>query len=379
MKNSLTHLFSITSNWIRGIFRNKLFIVTTFIPTSVALVYFGFWASDIYVSESHFVIRTPDKQTTSPLGSIFKDAGISKSDDDSFSVQDFILSRDALQELDGKLALRKKYSLENIDIFSRFASLGQDRSNEDFFKYYKKMVNVKQDPTSSIATLTTNAFTAKDAYEINRTLLSMAESLVNRLNERARQDMIGYALQEVQDAKKASDDATLALADYRNQNNVIDPEKQSSIPLQQIGKMQDDLISTRTQIMQIETLASDNPQLPVLRLREKALESEIEAETQRVAGGDRSLAEKAAAFQRLELNKEFTDKMLGSSMAALDQARNEARRKQLYIEYIVQPNLPDKATEPKRLRIIGGVFLLGLIVWGILSILLAGVKEHHDR
>ncbi|MFL9910551.1 hypothetical protein [Paraburkholderia sp. RL17-337-BIB-A] len=375
----MNQIFSVASDWIRGIFRNKLFIVTTFIPTSIALVYFGFWASDVYVSESHFVVRTPDKQTSSPLGSIFKDAGISKSDDDSFSVQDFILSRDALNELEDKLSIRKKYSKDDVDIFSRFASLGQSRSNEDFFKYYKKMVNVKQDSTSSITTLTTEAFTAKDAYEIDATLLSIAENLVNKLNERARQDMIGYALEEVREAKQASDDATLALASYRNQNNVIDPEKQSTIPLQEIAKMQDDLISTRTQILQIETLAKDNPQLPVLRVREKALESEIETMTQRVAGGDRSLADKAVKFQRLELDKEFTDKMLASALATLDQARNEARRKQLYIEYIVQPSLPDKATEPKRPRIIGGVFILGLIVWGILSILLAGVREHHDR
>jgi capsular polysaccharide transport system permease protein len=379
MKNSLNQFISVTTDWIRKIFRNKLFIVTTFIPTSIAVIYFGLWASDVYVSESHFVVRTPDKQMTSPLGSIFKDAGISKSDDDSFSVQDFILSRDALMELDKKLSIREKYSTGNIDTFSRLWGLDNRHSNEDFFKYYKKMVNVKQDSTSSIMTLTASAFTAKDAYEINATLLSMAEDLVNKLNERARQDMIGYALEEVRDAKKASDDATLALASYRNQNNVIDPEKQSSIPLQQIAKMQDDLISTRTQVLQIEALAKDNPQLPALRLREKALEGEIDAQTQRVAGGDRSLAEKAVKFQRLQLNKEFTDKMLASSLAALDQARNEARRKQLYIEYIVQPNLPDKATEPKRLRIIGGVLLLGLIVWGTLSILLAGVREHHDR
>lgn len=379
MNNSFNQILSVASDWIRGIFRNKLFIVTTFIPTSIALVYFGLWASDIYVSESHFVVRTPDKQTSSALGSIFKGAGISKSDDDSFSVQDFIESRDALKELEENISIRKMYSEGNVDIFSRFASLGQSTSEEDLFKYYKRMVNVKQDSTSSITTLTTEAFSANDAYEINKALLAMAEVLVNKLNARARQDMIGYALDEVQDAKKASDDATLALASYRNRNNVIDPEKQSTIPLQQIGKMQDELITTRTQILQIESLASNNPQLPALRVREKALETEIEAVTRRVAGGDSSLADKAATYQRLELNKEFTDKMLASSLAALDQARNEARRKQLYIEYIVQPNLPDKATAPKRLRIIGGVFLLGLIVWGILSILLAGVREHHDR
>lgn len=367
------------SVWFQRILRNRLFLATTFLPTFTAVVYYGILASDVYVSEAHFVVRTPDKQMSSSLGMLFKGAGFSKAEDDSYSVQDFILSRDASSELDKRLAVRKDFSSSKVDIFSRFSGLDRDDSDEEFYRYYKKMVNVQLDSASSITTLTTHAFTAKDAYMINKSLLAMAEELVNKLNERARQDMIRYALDEVDDAKKAADKATLALADYRNKNRVIDPEKQSTIPLQQIAKLQDDLIATRTQILQIEILAKDNPQLPVLRQRVGALESEIDAESQQVAGGQLSLADKAATFQRLELNKEFTEKMLASALGSLDQARSEARRKQLYLEYIVQPSMPDKAIEPRRLRIIGGVFVLGLIVWGILSILLAGVKEHHDR
>jgi capsular polysaccharide transport system permease protein len=65
-------------------------------------------------------------------------------------------------------------------------------------------------------------------------------------------------------------------------------------------------------------------------------------------------------------------------MASLEQARNEAQRKQLYLERIVQPNKPDIAIEPQRIRSILTTFVVGLIAWGILSILVAGVREHHD-
>jgi capsular polysaccharide transport system permease protein len=63
---------------------------------------------------------------------------------------------------------------------------------------------------------------------------------------------------------------------------------------------------------------------------------------------------------------------------SLEQARNEAQRKQLYLERIVQPNLPDVATEPRRLRSFLAVVALGLVLWGILSMLIAGVREHQD-
>ncbi|MEI7825099.1 MAG: hypothetical protein WCI01_07355, partial [Chlorobiaceae bacterium] len=63
---------------------------------------------------------------------------------------------------------------------------------------------------------------------------------------------------------------------------------------------------------------------------------------------------------------------------SLEQARNEAQRQQLYLERIVQPNTPDIAIEPQRLKAILTIFVVGLLVWGILSLLVAGVREHHD-
>lgn len=190
--------------------------------------------------------------------------------------------------------------------------------------------------------------------------------------------MIRFAANEVAEAEKKARDAALALARYRNEKGVIDPEKQSTIPLQQIAKLQDELIATKAQLAQLQMLTRDNPQIPVLKQRIQMLESEIELESARVAGSGRSLASKAAEFQRLALDKEFADKQLASALVSLEQARNEARRQQLYLERIAQPNLPDAAMEPRRLRNILAVFVLGLIAWGVLSMLIAGIREHQD-
>jgi len=145
-----------------------------------------------------------------------------------------------------------------------------------------------------------------------------------------------------------------------------------------VAKLQDELIATRSQVMQLEKLAKDNPQLPVLRQRVGLLEHEIEAETRRVAGGERSLAGKAAEYQRLALEKEFSDKMLASAMSTLEQAKNEAQRKQLYLERIVLPNNPDQAMEPRRIRSIISVLAVGLVMFAVLTMLLAGMREHLD-
>ena len=70
--------------------------------------------------------------------------------------------------------------------------------------------------------------------------------------------------------------------------------------------------------------------------------------------------------------------MLASSMSTLELARSEAQRKQLYLERIVQPNKPDSATEPRRIRNIFVTLAVSLIIWGIISLLVAGIREHYE-
>lgn len=366
---------SVNTRFLR---KNRLFLLCVALPTAMAIVYFGLVASDVYISESRFVVRSPQKPSVSGLGALLQGVGFSKAQDDSYTVHDYVLSRDALKEIDNKLGVAKAYSSSNVDVFNRFGALDFDNSFEALYKYYQKKVDVQQDTASSISTVTVRAYTAQDAFNINQKLLELSEGLVNRLNERGRQDLIRSAAAEVADAEQKSKAAATALSAYRNAKGVVDPERQATVQLQQVAKLQDELISTKTQLAQLKTFTPQNPQIQALELRARTLQNEMDMETNKVTGGDRSLANKAADFQRFALDREFADKQLASALASLESARNEAQRKQVYIERIVQPSLPDIAIEPKRMRSILATFVLGLVAWGILSMLLAGVREHQD-
>jgi capsular polysaccharide transport system permease protein len=222
------------------------------------------------------------------------------------------------------------------------------------------------------------AFTAQDAANANRILLEQSEKLVNRLNERGRQDLIRYARDEVTQAEKAAKTAALALSDYRNAQNVVDPERQATLQLQQVAKLQDELIATNNQLSQLQSFTPANPQIPALRNRSRTLQVEMQNQSARVAGGSSSLANKAAGIQRLSLESEFANKQLASAMASLETARNEAQRQQVYLERIAQPSVPDVAQEPRRLKAILSIFILGLVAWGLSNMLLAGLREHTD-
>lgn len=371
-------IFSISAIKSKLMGMNRLFALTVVAPTFLAIVYYGLIASDVYISESHFVVRSPEKQTSVSLGGLLSSVagGFSKSLDDTHSVHDYMRSRDAMLEVDKSLPLRTVYG--QSDWFGRFNPFGLDGSNEALLRYYQKKVAVELDSTSSISILNVRAYSAEDAVRMNERLLSLGEALINKLNERGRQDLIEFARKEVNAAEQRSKESAKTLSDYRTLKGVVDPEKQSSIQLQQISKMQDELIATRTQLAQVESLSPDNPQIPALRNRIASIQREILSETNKVAGGNSSLARKAAEFQRLALEREFADKQLASAMASLEQARNDAQRKQLYLERIVQPGRPDMAVEPKRIRSIFSTLILGLIAYGILSMLFAGVREHQD-
>lgn len=357
---------------------NALFIVAVIIPVIGSFFYFGLLASDVYISESRFVVRSPDKPSTTGIGILLKSVGFSNAGDEVFAAQDYMRSRDALTNLNKNNFVVKIFSRPSISIFDRYNPLGLQGGFEDLYNYYRHQVSLEHDSATSITTLKVRAFTAEDAHDINLQLLKHAESMVNELNRRGRADLIQYAETEVTEAKRQAEQAALALAAFRNREGVVDPERQATAQLQMVSKLQDEVIITKTQLLQLQTYTPRNPEIPVLQTRLKGLLREIEEQLGRAAGNRKSLAGTAVEYQRLLLESTFRDRQLAAAMASLQEARNEARRKQAYIERIVQPNTPDSAAEPRRIKGIFATLVLGLVAWGISSMLWAGVREHRD-
>lgn len=355
-----------------------LFFITVLIPTFCAILYFGLIASDVYISESHFVVHTQSKQSLPNIASLIKGGDFNSTGIEGKAVEDYVKSRDALRELNKGGKIEKIYSRPSIDIFNRLTAFDSHVSLESLFKYYTKRVTIEEDSGTGVTTLRVRAYNPKDARWINERLLKQSETLVNILNQRSRDDLIRYALTEVDNAKQRASGASIALAQFRNREGIIDPEKQATASLQMISKLQDDLSASKTQLLQLRSFAPQNPQIEVLEERVKGLEGEIDDQIGKVAGGKRSLANSAIQYQRLILESQFSDRLLASALTTLEAARNDARRQQAYVERIVQPNEPDEPLEPKRLRGIFSTLVLGFAAWGILTMLFASVREHRD-
>jgi len=130
---------------------NKLFVCLVVVPTALAVLYFGLLAHDVYVSESDFVVRSPQRQMTSGIGALLQGTGLSQGSDDVYSVQDFLASRDALQRLDARFHFKRSFGDHHIDRLSRFPGLDGNDSFEGLLRYYRsRIVETDLDTTSSM-------------------------------------------------------------------------------------------------------------------------------------------------------------------------------------------------------------------------------------
>jgi capsular polysaccharide transport system permease protein len=348
-------------------------------PTLLAGLYYGVLASDVYVSEATFVVRSADRPTPAGvMGALLPGAALGGLQDEARLVHSYMRSRDALQELQAKLPLRQAYSDAAIDRLSRFPTLDFDASEEAFHRYWRDRISVEADAASSLSVLRVQAFDAATAQRISAELLQMAERLVNRLNERIRADAVRLATAEVERAERAAAEVAQELAAFRGRNDVFDPDRQTALQLAQTGRLQEELIAARGQLAQLQAVSPDNPQVATVQSRVALLRREIEQADARVTGPKRSLAQKGAEMQQLTVRQAAADRQLGVALAALEQARAEARRQQLYLERISAPHRPDAPSHPRPLRAVLTTLLLGLVAWGLLALVLGAVREHRS-
>ena len=366
-----------TMTWLR---KRLLFTVIVLVPSILALLYYGLIASDVYVSESRFVVRNPQHPfDTNLMSALVQAPTLQRAQDDTYLVHDYILSRDALRAADEKLGIRRIYSSPHGDAIDRFPGIAWwDDSFEALHRYWQKRVSVDLDPTSSIAVLRVRAFDAGDAQRINDLLLRMGEKLVNDLNERSRNDLIRFATEEVRLAEERLKDSSAKLSAYRGKQSVYEPDRQASLQLQGVAKINEELVTTEAQLAQLRQLSPNNPQIPALVSKSEALRRAAANESSKVTGGAASFSSRAPDFERLALERTFADRQLATALTALETARSEALRKQLYLERLVSPNLPDEAVEPRRIRSIATVIVLALVAWGVASLLIASIREHAD-
>ncbi len=360
--------------------RSLLLALLAFSPTIWAIIYYGVFATPRYVSESSFVVRSATRTSVaSGLSAILKMVGISSSQDNTFAVHDFMTSRDAIDQLSTSIDLRAIYGTSEADRLARFPNIFFGQTSDEFHRYLQRRMVISFNPNTGISTLQVQAFRPEDAQRISNRLMELGEQVINRMNTRIHDDSVRFAQSEVTASQNRLRQAQVALTNFRNQEIQIDPSRNSYLVLELIGKLSDEYGRVRAQITEMGASSPDSPQRAPLERRAEALAQQIAIERARVTDGSDGLAKKIARFEELNLEREFAARTLASAILALDSARGEARRQQLYLERIAGPSLPDKAMMPERFYEVISLFAINLIVVLIGWLIRTGVTEHAPR
>ena len=365
------------ASWRR---RNAGWLIWVALPTLLATLYFGLIASDLYAATASFVVRAPGQVSSTGLSSLLQGTTLGGGgQENTYAVQTYATSRDAIRELGQSLDLKALFSRPEADVFSRYPNLIDHDNAEDFERYFQRRVEVLYDTTTGLTTLTAKAFRPEDAQALAEGLLHQSEALVNRLNARARDSAVRYAEADVQAAQDEVKAVQASLLGYRNRESMLDPLKASGAIFEAQAKTEAELTQARTRLAELQRSAPQSPLRAELQSHVNALEAQLAQQRGRLTGHDDALAPKLSGYEQISLQKEFATKKLSSALASLEAARATAQRQQVYLERVVDVQRPERALYPRRLQDILIVFISCFMVYSIARLLLAGVREHAQQ
>jgi BexC/CtrB/KpsE family polysaccharide export inner-membrane protein len=266
-------------------------------------VYMVAIASDQFISEAHFIVRSANRQTASGLGALLQGTGLSSIRDESYPVTDFLKSRDALRDVSNSVGFRNMVGRTGADFLARFPAFYQDDTFEELFEHYSRIVTVIHDTTTGINTLKVRTFTPEDSRRLAEALLDASERVVNRLNERALGDSVALAAREVQNAEARSAAAQKALTEYRILSGVVDTSSTAKGFLELIGGLEKELAQSRAQLGQTQASSPNSPGAQSIRDRIGALEQQVATERKKLIGADGALVGTVRGVQPADTRK----------------------------------------------------------------------------
>lgn len=352
----------------------KPFWIFVVAPVVASAVYFGGMASNVFLTESRFIVRSSEQPTAPSLGALLKGISPSVGSENAMVVRDYLLARESISDIDKDLKLRDHY--QKGDAFQSFPAWFEDASLEQFYDYFPKVATFNVDSQSGVASLRVKAFTPDVALGVNETMLGMARARIKILNEQIRKDTLGIASAELVQARQRQAKAEEAIFKFRRTEGVIDPERQAAMELQGEQEMRGKLVAAQARLKQAQAVAPLSPMVKALQAEISSLQSAVASSSGQVVGAKTSRAAEAERYTALALEREVAARAVAAAEEAVIRARIENERRHLYLEEISSPMQPDGPFEPRRARGIVATALIGLLLWGVVSLLGLGSREH---
>lgn len=344
-----------------------------FLPTFFAGYYFYNMATQMYATNSQFLIIQSEGTTTSPFGGLLPTQFANSAD--SIATQAYLQSKDAMLRLDKDEGFKSHFSDPDIDPIQR---LNADPTNEEAYKIYKKNVKIGYDPTEGVIRMEVIAADPEVSANFSESLLKYAEERINNLSKQKREDGMRDAVAGLETAQQKRRDAQEALITLQVENGV-DPEAEIIAIRTQITTYEGLLIEKELALAALldntrpNRAKVDGAQGDVRRLKDQLakLNDKLNSATQ----GDNSLAKKAVTMQLAQADLVAADANLQLALTGMEAARNEASRQVRYLTVAVRPVAPQEATYPRKFENTILAFLIFAGIYLMLSLTASILRE----
>lgn len=364
------------------------FVALVAIPSTLASLYLAFVAQDQYHSSASFAVRSISSSVgASDILGVFSQTTATSTVADSYILIDYLLSERMLEDVNAKFDLDSVYAPRGGDYYFGLAA---GEPIEDKVNYWRQMVTINFDHTSGILQLQVKAFDPKQAQEIANYILAKSEQLINELSDKAHDETLRLAREEIGIAEKRLTDARMALREFRDVSQDVDPVEGAKLAVQLVAGMERELAKLNADLEVARSqMAEDTPRIRVVKTQIAALESRIEAEKQRLGSGmvgtktarttqdltGSDVSGRLQLYEKLELEREFGERAYAAALASLEKARMDATSKQRYLAVFIQPTLSQMAQYPSRLLSAFLVLLGGLFAWGMGTLIYYNIRD----
>lgn len=362
---------------IRFLRRRGRYAIGVLLPSLLLLGYLGLIASDRYVSEARLIVER-DSANVGGIAMGLLSLGQGGSALDVELVKRFIESPAMVEYLDHALDLRKHYSQDKADFFSR---LSPSASREDFVKYYLKRVDIHIDKDSLTLDLAIQAFDPVYAQKLARAVVERSERFVNDVGQSLAREQVAFAQGEVEKSNKRLVDAANELIAYQNEHEMLSPELESAALSQVIAGLQQELARQKTELKALRSYLSDSaPEVMAARSRIAALDLQISQERAKQVRTGQSGALNALLvdYKELELGVRVATDIYQAGLATLEAAKLDASRKVKHLVMVSAPTLPQDATRPRRLYSLATAVALLHILYLIGGMIVVIIQDHRE-
>lgn len=354
------------------------FILVVLVPSTLVTTYLYTRAQDQYASTLGFVVRKEELgSAVELLGGLTQLSGSSSSDTDI--LYEFIQSQQLVTQIDQRLDLRSLYS-RHRDIDPVF-SLAPDSTIEELVSYWSQMVAIYYDIGSGLIELRVKAFDPQEAQRVAQAIFDDSAAMINELSVIARDDTTRYTREELAQAVERLKDAREALAQFRSETRIVDPQADIQGQMGLLNNLQQQLASALIEgDLLAKTTQEGDPRISQSEVRIEVIRNRIAEERAKFVLGGQADSEDnyvrvLTEFERLTVDREFAEQAYLAALAAHDSALAEGQRKTRYLAAYVTPTLPEQALYPQRLIIAAVASAFLLLIWAIGVLVYYSIKD----